>query len=472
MQAPECPTNRHAHRGRETATPLLISISACRSVWMICSGPCRSPFIASLLLPIDPGQTPPPSLHTFLAVGLEPHPIPEQVRDDTEEAQEVVQWGRGLVLAAQDISGPAPKHGPSEAPESVSRGGRNHGRRSIVSGKRFAIVGAGLFGEMHAKAYSTHPGAELAVVCDTNRKRAEEVAERYGAERICADWREVASEKSVDAVSVATPDFAHTEIAVGLAEAGKHLLIEKPLATTVEECEKIVAAAKENGVKLMVDFHNRWSPPFHEAHSFIQQGGLGSPRYAYLRLSNTTFVPMTMLAWADKSSVLWFLGSHVIDMACWLIGEWPNRVYSVSRREVLKGMGVDTPDLFASTLEFPGGAVATIENVWLLPESAPHVVDSKCEVVGTKAAIYVDTTSNRTLVINDESRVRYVDTLGGPVVHGKQLGFAIESIRHFADCVIEDKAPLAPGEDGLEVTRVAKAIEESAATGKPVEIKR
>jgi predicted dehydrogenase len=341
-----------------------------------------------------------------------------------------------------------------------------------VAKKKFALVGAGLFGEMHAKVYGSHPGAELALVCDIDEPRARQIAARYGAARSCSDWQEIAADESIDAVSVATPDFAHTDIAVGLAEAGKHLLIEKPLATTVEECQRIIEAAKRSGVKLMVDFHNRWSPPFHEAHSFIEKGGLGSPRYAYLRLSNTTYVPKKMLAWADKSSVLWFLGSHAIDMACWLIGEWPARAYSVSRREVLKGLGVDTPDLFVSTLEFPGGAVATIENVWLLPESAPHIVDSKCEIIGTKAAIHIDTTSNRTLVIDDDSRVRYVDVLGGPLVHGRQLGFAIESIRHFADCVIRDTEPLVPGEVGLEVTRTARAIMESAETGQPVSIQR
>ncbi|MDH4180320.1 MAG: Gfo/Idh/MocA family oxidoreductase [Armatimonadota bacterium] len=338
--------------------------------------------------------------------------------------------------------------------------------------KRFALVGAGLFGEMHAKVYGNHPGAELALVCDVDEPRARQIAARYGAASSCTDWREIAADESIDAVSVATPDFAHTDIAVGLAEAGKHLLIEKPLATTVEECEQIIAAAKQSGVKLMVDFHNRWSPPFHEAHSFIENGGLGSPRYAYVRLSNTTYVPKQMLSWADKSSVLWFLGSHAIDMACWLIGEWPARAYSVSRREVLKGMGVDTPDLFVSTLEFPGGAVATIENVWLLPESAPHIVDSKCEIVGTKAAIHIDTTSSRTLVIDDDSRVRYVDVLGGPLVHGRQLGFAIESIRHFADCVLHDTEPVVPGEVGLEVTRTIQAIMDSADTGQPVSIQR
>ena len=338
--------------------------------------------------------------------------------------------------------------------------------------KRFALVGAGLFGEMHAKVYSDHPDAEFAIVCDIDAPRAQQIAARYGAGRSCSDWREVAADDSVDAVSVATPDFAHTEIAVALAQAGKHLLVEKPLATTVEECEQIVRAAKQTGVKLMVDFHNRWNPPFHEAHSFIEKGNLGPPRYVYLRLSNTTYVPKQMLAWADRSSVIWFLGSHTIDMACWLIGEWPLRAYSVSRREVLKGMGVDTPDLFLSTLEFPGGAVAAIENVWLLPESAPHIVDSKCEVVGTKAAIYIDPTSNRSLVIEDESRLRYVDVFGNPAVHGRQLGFATESIRHFADCVIHDRDPLVPGEVGLEVTRIVQAIMESAETGQPVDLQR
>ncbi len=341
-----------------------------------------------------------------------------------------------------------------------------------MTNRKFALVGAGLFGEMHAKVYGNHPGAELALVCDIDESRARQIADRYGAPRSCSDWREVAADESIDAVSVSTPDFAHTDISVGLAEAGKHLLIEKPLATTVEECEQIIEAAKRGGVKLMVDFHNRWCPPFHEAHSFIEDGGLGSPRYAYLRLSNTTYVPKKMLAWADKSSVLWFLGSHAIDMACWLIGELPNRAYSVSRREVLKGMGVDTPDLFVSTLEFPGGAVATIENVWLLPESAPHIVDSKCSIVGTKAAIYVDTTSNRALVIDDGSRLRYVDMFGHPLVHGRHLGFSIESIRHFADCVIHDTEPLVPGEVGLEVTRTTRAIMESADTGQPVAIQR
>jgi predicted dehydrogenase len=338
--------------------------------------------------------------------------------------------------------------------------------------KRFALIGAGVFGEMHARAYSSYPGVEFAVVCDLNRDRAKAIASKYGAGRFCTDWREVALDAGIDAASVATPDFAHTEIAVALARAGKHLLVEKPMATTVPECEQILAAAKEGRVKLMVDFHNRWNPPLYEAHRMLRAGELGSPRFISFRLSDTTYVPREMIGWADRSSVLWFLGSHAIDMVCWLVGEWPHRVYSVSRRTTLKEQGVDTPDFFQSTLEFPGGAVASIENSWLLPPTAPTVFDMKCQVQGSEGTVFIDASSNRTMAVEGKQRYSYLEVAGAPNLYGKQRGFLVESILHFADCVLHDQEPLVPGEVGLEVTRVACAIEESARIGQPVEVKR
>jgi len=338
--------------------------------------------------------------------------------------------------------------------------------------KRFALIGAGVFGEMHAKAYSGRAEAELAVVCDLNADRAKAMVAKYGGGKTCADWREVAADASIDAVSIATPDFAHTEIAVAMAKAGKHILVEKPLAMRVADCEQIIAAAKAAGVKLMVDFHNRWNPPFHETHRMLRAGELGSPRFVSFRLSDTKFVPYEMIGWADKSSVLWFLGSHAVDMVCWLIGEFPSRAYSVSRRTVLKQGGVDTSDFFQSTLEFPGGAVASIENSWLLPTSAPTVFDMKCQVQGSEGTVFIDPSSNGTMVIEGPSKLSHGDVLGAPLIHGQQQGFLVASIAHFRDCVIDDQQPLVPGEVGLEVTRVLCAIEESAKSGQPVEIRR
>ena len=338
--------------------------------------------------------------------------------------------------------------------------------------KRFAVIGTGLWGGMHAKTYRDHPGAELAAVCDLDAERARAVARDCGAPKAYTDWRDVAADGSIDAVSVVTPDFAHADIVIACARAGKHVLVEKPMATTVAECERMIQAAKAGGAKLMVDFHNRWNPAFHLAYQAIRSGEIGQPRLAYCRLSNTTYVPLKMLSWAAKSSSLWFLGSHAIDAVCWMLGEWPHRVFAISRREVLRKMGVDTPDFYQSILEFPSGAVATIENSWIIPESFPTICEFVCEVIGSEGRLDLDTLTNRSLQLSAKEGHRYQDLLGGPVIFGKQMGFAVESIRHFADCVIEDKQALIPAEDGLAVTRIACAIEQSAATGQPVEIAR
>jgi predicted dehydrogenase len=338
--------------------------------------------------------------------------------------------------------------------------------------KSFAVIGAGIWGETHAQAYRSHPEAQLAVVCDLKEERASRIASEYEAGRSCTDWREIASDDTIDAVSIVTPDFAHREIAVTLARAGKHLLVEKPLATTVAECEEIIGAAKEGGVKLMVDFHNRWSPPFHEAHRLLRSGEAGAARFVQVWLSNTTFVPFEMLSWAGQSSSLWFLGSHAIDLTCWLVGEWPKRVYAVAPRGVLKSRGLDIPDFFQTVLEFPGGAVGSVHNSWILPESNPTICELTCRVIAEKGAVGIDALSSGVLEMSDTKGYRYGDVLGHTEVQGAVGGFTLASIKHFADCVVHDQEPLVPGEAGLEVTRVACAVEQSAKTGEPVVIGR
>jgi predicted dehydrogenase len=178
----------------------------------------------------------------------------------------------------------------------------------------FGVIGAGLFGENHAVVYSRLPGVELVAVCDQNEERAREVAERYGARAYYTDYEKVLADPEITAVSIATPDFAHAEIALAAAQVGKHILCEKPLATTVEEAQAIVDAAARAGVKLMVDFHNRVNPPFAAAREQVRSGAIGTPAYGYARLSNTTFVPLEMLSWANRTSALYFLGSHAVDI--------------------------------------------------------------------------------------------------------------------------------------------------------------
>jgi predicted dehydrogenase len=269
---------------------------------------------------------------------------------------------------------------------------------------------------------------------------------------------------------VVTPDFAHDEVLLAAAKAGKHILAEKPLAMTVESCERIVAAAEESGISLMVDFHARWSPPLYKAWEAIREGEIGAPQHVYYRLNDRIFVPTEMLPWAGKTTVLWFVGSHAIDTVRWLVGDEVTRVYSVARRNILQGRGIETPDYYLSTLEFRNGATAVIENSWILPNTMPNIVDVKCEIVGEKGALYVDQSHNRAMEKYTEDFGSYPDVFVMPSVYGTQCGFAADSIRYFVECIREGRTPMITGKDGLIVTKIICAIEESIRTCQPVDV--
>jgi predicted dehydrogenase len=333
----------------------------------------------------------------------------------------------------------------------------------------FALVGAGLFGERHAQAYSRHPDVDFVAVCDLNGERAQEIAAKYGARGYTSDFRELLANPEIAAVSVATPDHLHREIAVALAEAGKHVLVEKPLATTVEDAEAIVAAARRSGVRLMVDFHNRINPPMVSARDAIRRGEIGAPAYIYARLSNTTMVATEMLRWASQSSALWFLASHMIDVVRWMLDDEVARVYAVSRAGILHGLGVQTADFHVATVEFRGGAVAVFEHAWILPRTHATVKDLKLEILGSQGAINIDGSHNRTLEIYTAEKAAFPDLLAPPT--GAHLtGFVLDSIAYFVDAIVRDAPVLASGEDGVAATRIICAILESAETGQPVSL--
>lgn len=335
----------------------------------------------------------------------------------------------------------------------------------------FGLIGCGTWGRMHARAYAASDAARLVAVCDQDAGRAAALAAEFGASEHLADWRALLARPEIQAVGIATPDFAHGEIALAAIRAGKHVLIEKPLATRVSECEQILSARKAQGVKLMVDFHNRWSLPFVNLRRAIAAGQLGSLMMMNIRLNDTRFVPTRMLSWAAKSSPLQFLGSHVIDLIHFLSGAVIERVYSVSRSVVLKARGVDTPDFFQSILELSTGGTAVVENCWILEEHAPSVFDFQCEVVGSKGTAYVNASHHRMAeVYSEEKGVELPDVSGAADLYGKPVGFAVASIQHFIDCVANDQPLRVTGEDGLAVARVLAAAEESARRRLPVTV--
>lgn len=336
---------------------------------------------------------------------------------------------------------------------------------------KMVIVGAGIWGENHIKIYQSHPFADVIAVCDQKYDKAKELADRYGIDKVYSDYEEMFKQSGCDAVAIVTPDFAHADIAIAAANNKKHMLIEKPLATSRKDVVNMMEAIKKNGVRAMVDLHNRWSPPFNAAYEAVKRGDLGEVYSAYSRLNDIKWVATDMLPWASTSSILWFLGSHSLDTLRWFFDDEVTRVYSVSREGILKGQGVDTVDEYLTTIEFSRGGVAQMENGWITPNANPCVNDIKFNVLGTKGMISIDASNHNLIQMYTDEKVVVPDVIVQNNIFGEPKGFAFESIKKFVDCVLDGTEFPVTVFDAANTSIAILAIMESAKTRMPVEVK-
>ena len=324
---------------------------------------------------------------------------------------------------------------------------------------RMGIVGAGTWGETHASIYAEHLFADPVAICDMNEERARAIADKYGIRKVYTDYHDLAADEEVDAV-----------IAVAMADAKKNILIEKPLATTKEDIARICEAVNRNQVRCMVDLHNRWNPPFNTAKQEISSGKLGTPYTAYIRHSDVKWVATDMLSWASKSSILWFLGSHSLDSLRWLFDDEVKRVYSVKKEGILKELGVDTPDIYLTTIEFEKGGVAHMENGWVTPNGNRNINDFRCSVMCTEGMISLDLSSHNLIEEVTEEKASVPDILVSNMVFDRCKGLSYESIRDFVDRLVDGREFRVTLEDARKTALAIIAIHESADTGLPVEV--
>jgi len=328
---------------------------------------------------------------------------------------------------------------------------------------RIGIVGAGIWGSNHALALSTHPPGEVALICDRDGDRARRLAEKHGCAWTTSLDEMAASDVAV--VTIATPDHLHKEPTLQMLAAGKHVLVEKPLATTVADGREMVEAAEAAGVELMVDFHARWHPLFMGAKEYVESGKVGDPVLAYARLSDTIYVPTEMLPWAGQSGPEWFLFPHVMDVVRWILDSEPVEVFARGHRGVLAQRGVDCWDAIQALFEFESGAICTFETAWVLPNSYTNVVDNRLSLVGSEGGLELK---------NEPNLWAFTDRFHTPFSseavtrYGKAWGFQYESIRYFIDCVASGATPEATGRDGLVATAMIEASLRSLAEHRPV----
>ena len=312
----------------------------------------------------------------------------------------------------------------------------------------------------------------MAAICDVDETRAQALADEFGIPRVYTSAQELAADPNVDAVSVATPDFAHVEPALAVMAEGKPLLIEKPLATTVEDATTICQAAEKAGNLTMVDFHNRFNPQFDTAKKRILDGTLGRAQYIYVRHSVTRTFPLDMLKWAEKSSSLWFIGSHSTDLVRWLMDAEVVEVFGANTRGILESEGLNTTDTWVATLRFEDGRVAVIENSWALPRNIPGWGDFRTEIIGENGVNYTHLQAPEVNELYSNTSHERNDFLLQMEIQGASHGFTLASIRYFADCVLNDREPSISLTDGLRNTEILCAIEESAFSKQPVSLQR
>lgn len=329
-----------------------------------------------------------------------------------------------------------------------------------------ALVGCGIFGEVHAETYARLAETKLQAVCDLDAKRAKRFAERFGC-RWCTSVDDIASDAGIQAVSVATPDFAHRDVCIALAEAGKHLLVEKPLATSVEDAEEIAEAVRRAGVLAMIDFHNRYHPAFASIKTRLDGGDIGRLQMMFARLSDRIEVATEWFSWSGQSGPEWFLGSHLADLACWLFDEDPLRVFAEGRKDVLAGRGIDCYDSMHIHLTFPKG-FATLETSWILPDTWPMICDFYASIQTTETRADVDM-GHQGVTLADQGRYDRLLLYGRTPVGAFEFGFFALPIRDFVAAVMSGarSAPV-PLDDGVKNVRILAAAVESARSGQIV----
>ena len=327
---------------------------------------------------------------------------------------------------------------------------------------RWGIIGLGWFGEVHAETLSTMPGIELAAMCTRRPERLAEVADRFRVPRRYTDYRQLLADPEIDVVDIVTHIDDHRDITIDALASGKHVFLEKPMAPTVADCDRILEAAARADGSFMVGHICRFDPRVVLAKQAIDEGRIGKIISMHARRNLSKTIGRMVL---DKISALMGDGIHDGDLMLWFSGAKPVSVYA---QEVHPGQN-KYPDAGWAMARLDSGAVLVIESIWHLPETTPYQIDARMEVIGTEGALYINC-GEAGLTVHDAAGNRMPDTFYWPHVYGQRFGILQAELRYFADCVAEGRRPerITPQESRDAVALLAAAVE-SSETGKVVQ---
>ena len=340
------------------------------------------------------------------------------------------------------------------------------------------IIGCGKIAQVrHIPEYADHPQARLAGFYDLNQERARELAEKWGG-KAYSSWEEMLADPGIDAVSICVANNAHAQLSIAALQAGKHVLCEKPMATTLADCEAMVAAARESGKFLMIGQNQRLTKAHQKARELVENGTLGK-----ILTFRTTFGHGGPETWSvDPGKNTWFfdkskaamgamadLGIHKTDLIQYLLGqtvvETTAKVTTLDKRGA-DGQLIGVDDNAICIYRMSGGAMGTMTASWTFYGAE----DNSTVLYGTKGIlrIYDDPAYSLKLITAGGEKVLYeleaIQTNDNQTKSG--------AIDCFMDCLVNNTPPAISGQPVFTAMRAVFASLESSETGKSVTVKQ
>lgn len=326
-----------------------------------------------------------------------------------------------------------------------------------------AVIGIGAMGKNHARLYDELDNIKLVAVADPNEKDGKNIAEKYNC-KWYAEYKEMIKKEKIDIVSIVVPTQHHALVAIDCLNKKIHCLVEKPIASSVEEGKKVIAAAEKNKAKLMIGHIERFNPAVIELKKRLDNDELG--RIFKIDVNRVGPFPARI---RDVGVVI-DLATHDIDIMRYLTGSEVARLYAETEMKI----HTSNEDLLSGLLKFKNGAICNFNINWLTPTKI-----RKLYVTGEKG-MFVVNYLNQDLYFYENEEIRnnlnYADIMRG-VSEGKMIKFFVNKkeplkaeIEHFVDCVKNGKEPLVTGGDGLKALEIALKLIESANQSKVISL--
>ncbi len=343
----------------------------------------------------------------------------------------------------------------------------------------FGIIGCGAIAPWHAKSILAIENAKLLSVCDIVQSKAEKLAEEYGAPKAVTDYREMLEDPHIDAVCICTPSGTHADIGIDAANAGKHILTEKPIDITLPKIDEFISAAEKCGVKLGVIFQRRTSCFWQQIREVVQSGVLGKmilgdAYLKYYRSQDYYDSAEWRGTWAlDGGGALMNQGVHCVDLLQWIMGP----VDTVFAYADHLARDIEVEDTAVAAVKFKNGAFGVIEGT----TSVYPGMDHRLEFHGKKGTIAIQGESIAHWNVPDEVSDlgnSFSTKAGVDIKKGTACSAPTESaieghrllIKDLIEAILEDRKPLVTGQEARKSIEIVLAIYESAKTGRAVSL--